>query len=171
MKATVPCILAFASVLAAAPPKQVPPAPVPAQILAAKKVFVVNAGADIGTLPGQPFSGEPERAYNSFYAAIKTWGHYQLVSAPSDADLLMEIRFTVHPIPLHSETITYWDAQFRLTIREPKTNALLWAMTEQVESALLQGNRDKNFDLALARLTTDLQRLTAPSTFPDSTSP
>jgi hypothetical protein len=171
MKATVSYALLCASVLAAAPPKQVPPAPVPAQILAAKKVFVVNAGADAGAYPTAAFSGKPERAYNTFYAAMKTWGHYQLVGVPSDADLLLEIRLTARPGPvLHGDT-TSLDSQFRLVIRDPKTQAMLWAMTEPVESAVLQGNRDKNFDQALARIVADLQRLTAPSTFGDSNSP
>ena len=43
-------------------------------------------------------------------------------------------------------------------------------MTEQVENAGLQGNRDKNFDQALARLVADLERLTAPSSFGDAKS-
>ena len=161
MNSAVYYALLCASVLAAAPPKPVPPAPVPAQILAAKKVFVVNGGADAGAFPTPLFSGEPERAYNSFYAAMTAWGHYQLVGAPSDADLLIEIQFTVRPgAVLHGDTM-YWDAQFRLTIREPKANVLVWAITEQVENAVLQGNRDKNFDQALARIVADLQKLTA----------
>jgi hypothetical protein len=168
MKATVSYVLLFASVLAAAPPKQVPPAPVPAQILAAKKAFVVNAGADGGAYPIAPFSGDRERAYNSFYDAMKTWGHYQLVGAPSDADLLIEIRLTVHPGAVLRGDSTYWDAQFRVVIRDPKAHAMLWAMTEQVENAVLLGNRDKNFDQALARIVADLQKLTAPSTFGDA---
>ena len=170
MKTTVSCALLWVSILPAAPPKQVPPAPLPAQILAAKKVFVANAGADRGAYPIAQLSGEPERAYNSFYAAMKTWGHYQLVDAPSDADLLIEMRLTVRPGLVHDGQTMYWDAQFRLVIRDPKTQAMLWAITEQVEDALTQGSRDKNFDQALARLVADLERLTAPPAFPDAKS-
>jgi len=171
MNATVSYVLLCASVLAAAPPKQVAPVPVPAQILTAKKVFVVNGGADAGAYPAPPFSGEPERAYNNFYAAMKTWGHYQLVGAPSDADLLIEIQFILRWGPVLRGDTASLDAQFRVVIRDPKTQAMLWAMTEQVESAVLQGNRDKNFDQALARLETNLEQLTAPSTFGDATTP
>jgi hypothetical protein len=157
--------LLLVSVLAAAQPQQAPAAPVPARILTAKKVFVVNAGADGGAYSIAPFSGEPERAYNSFYAAMKTWGHYQLVGAPSDADLLIEIRLTVSPPEvLSGQSLSWGDAQFRLVIRDPKTQAMLWAMTEQVENAGLLRNRDKNFDQALAKLVARLERLTAPST-------
>jgi hypothetical protein len=143
------------SLLAAGKPEPAPPAPVPAQILAAKTVFIVNDGADRGAYPDALFSGEPERAYNDFYAAMKAWGHYELVGSPSGADLLLELRFTVRP---------GWVAQFRLAIRDQKSHAKLWALTEQVEFANLQGGRDKNFDQALARLVADVKRLTAPST-------
>jgi hypothetical protein len=44
-----------------------------------------------------------------------------------------------------------------LEIRDPKTNALLWAFTEHVHWAILQGNRDKNFDQALTRIVSDVQ--------------
>ena len=31
--------------------------------------------------------------YNEFYEHMKSWGKYQLVQAPADADLVFEIRF------------------------------------------------------------------------------
>ena len=95
---SVAMLLLQASVWAAEQAKPAPAAPIPAQILAAKKVFLANAGGD-QTLPddGQ-FSGGVERSYNQFYAAIKTWGRYEIVGAPGDADLLLEIRFTVPPV-------------------------------------------------------------------------
>jgi len=46
-------------------------------------------------------------------------------------------------------------------IRDPKTNALLWTITERVAWAVLQSNHDKNFDQAPARLVTDVQGLAA----------
>jgi hypothetical protein len=90
------------------------------------------------------------------------------VAAPADADLLIDIRFTVptHLIPAgeRNETRTEnifgdapYDPQFGLEIRDPQTNALLWAFTEHVQWATLQGNRDKNFDQALTRIVSDEQ--------------
>ena len=43
--------------IAAQPPKQVPPAPIPAQILAAKKVFVANAGGEAPWKDNAQFNG------------------------------------------------------------------------------------------------------------------
>jgi len=142
-------------------------APVPTQILAAKKVFIANAGGDQPYYEEPLFSGGPERAYNQFYAAMKTWGRYELVGAPSDADLLVEILFTVPRIEqrvVRGEAVLVpipYDPQFRVVLRDPKSSALLWALTEHAEWAILQRNRDKNFDLALAKVMTDVQGLSA----------
>jgi hypothetical protein len=51
------------SSLVMAETKQIPPAPIPAQILAAKKVFIGNAGGD-EPYDGPFFNGGPDRAYN-----------------------------------------------------------------------------------------------------------
>jgi hypothetical protein len=72
------------------PKDEVPPAPVPSPIAAAKKVFISNAPGN--NLPAA--FGGPDRTYNEFYAAMKGWGHYELVAAPSEADLILEISFT-----------------------------------------------------------------------------
>jgi hypothetical protein len=139
-----------ASVLAAQPAKPVSPAPIPAQIVAAKKVFVSNAGADEPFYDDPLFSGGSDRAYNEFYAAAKGLGRYQLVGTPADADLLFEIQFSVPRIEqkeVRGDTLLSpipYDPQFRLVIRDPKTNALLWAFTEHAQWALLKANRDKN---------------------------
>ncbi len=154
------------SIMAAEQAKPALPAPLPAQILAAKKVFVANAGGDEPWIDDGQFSGGSDRTYNQFYAAMKTWGRYELVGAPADADLLFEIEFTVPPIAgeaSHTNTIAGrpYDPQFRLVIRDPKTNALLWSFTEHAAWAILQGNRDKNFDQALAKIVGDVQALSA----------
>lgn len=47
-----------------------PPAPLPAQIASAKRVFISN-GAEQRDFAGDlPFSSGPDRAYNQFYAAV-----------------------------------------------------------------------------------------------------
>ncbi len=66
------------------------PAPVPVQITRGKKVFISNAGGDTNYL----YSGGPDCLYNQFYAAIQSWGRYQLVAGPGDADLVLAISFS-----------------------------------------------------------------------------
>jgi hypothetical protein len=45
------------------------------------------------------------------------------VGSPTEADLLFEVRFTVIPNRAAKDAV----AVFRLEIRDPKMNALLWA--------------------------------------------
>jgi hypothetical protein len=70
-------------------------APIPAPILAGRKVFVADAGWEEPFYEEPLFSGGPDRAYNQFYAAAKAWGHYETVTSPADADVLFEIGFSV----------------------------------------------------------------------------
>jgi hypothetical protein len=145
--------------------KPAPPAPIPVQILTAKKVFLANGGGDESRYDAS-YSGGPDRAYNAFYAAMKTWGRYELVAAPGDADLVFEIRLTVtqlqHPRVLDNDSVAY-DAQFRLVIRDVKTRETLWGLTEHAQEAVLQSNRDKNFDQALAAIVAEVQRIAGPA--------
>jgi hypothetical protein len=50
--------------------KETLPAPMPSQIMNAKKVFLSNAGGDSHGL----YSGEPRRLYDQFYAALRKLG-------------------------------------------------------------------------------------------------
>jgi len=156
-------MLSWASGFTLAQTKQIPPAPIPTQISTAKKVFIANGGGDEPGISDPFFGGDVDRAYNQFYTAMKSAGRYELVGSPVEADLLFEIRFLVQP----SETKVFkgdtfgptYDPQFRLEIRDPKTNALLWGFTEHMEWAILPGNRNRNFDQASARIVTDVLAL------------
>ena len=144
--------------------KEVAPAPIPMQIATAKKVFIANAGGDERWHDSPIFNGGSDRAYNQFYAAIKASGRFELVGSPAESDLILEIQFLLPTAELaasHGESLAAdaFDPQFRLVLRDPKTNAVLWGFTEHVQWAILLGNRDKNFDQAEDRIVTDLQAL------------
>ncbi len=51
------------------------------------------------------------------------------------------------------------DPQFRLAIRDLKTHVLLWTFIGHVQNALLKGNRDKNFDQAMAALVNGIRNV------------
>jgi hypothetical protein len=137
----------------------VSPAPVPAQILSGKRVFVSNAGGEnLSVLFGPVFSGPPDRVYNQFYAAMKDWGRYELVSAPAAADLVFEIGFTFNGNGLKVPEI----GRLRLEIRDPRSNVLLWAFTDYVQVAILKGNRDKNLDQAMGVIVDGVKGLAIP---------
>jgi hypothetical protein len=134
-------VLAPSALLAQAPGDP-PAAALPSAILSAKKAFVSNSsGESLIAL------GVSELTYNEFCAALRSWGRYELVAAPADADLVFEIRYTP-------------DDQLHLIVRDPKTNVVLWAFTEVINKAQRQAAARKNFDGALANLITDLKKLT-----------
>ena len=143
----------------------VAPGPVPTQIGMAKSVFVSNGGGDCNPLGELAFNGDSDRAYDEFYAAMKDWGRYGLTGAPADADLVFQISFTCPSAGSNSVksgigTIAY-DPQLRLSILDLKTHVQLWALIAHVKPAVLQGNREKNFDEAMAQLADDVKRLSA----------
>jgi hypothetical protein len=128
---------------------EAPAAPLPSQIFTAKTVFISNAGSDFDS---NLWSGDPDRTYNEFYAAMKSWGRYELVAAPADADLALVIRLEGTPLP---------NARFWLVLLDPKTHIVLWTVSENVQVGALKKTRDKSFDDAMNRLVGDLKALTA----------
>ena len=133
-------------------------APIPPQIANAKRVFISNAGEETNfRLPKDAwYSGGPNRTYNQFYAAMKSWGRYELVSSPADADLVFEIGFTDRPQTPIALT------QIKLVLRDPKTNVRLWTLTSYVDFAGTPKNREKNYDTAMSALMDDLKSLASP---------
>jgi len=136
-------------------------APVPTQILSAKKVFVSNMGVDAYALPAFKKEQEVDKPYNRFYAAMKTWGRYALVDNPDHADLVFEIRF-VAPLAYWGNLATY-APQFGLAIVDAKTHFTLWTMVEPVEGAFRKATWHKNFSQGMTNLMDDLKKVTATS--------
>ncbi len=134
-------------------------APVPPALGTAKTVFISNAGADSGLFP-HPFSGSADRAYNQFYAMVKSWGRFELVSDPAQADLVLELQLHAPNGPQNADKTKGASdplPMFRLTILDRKTHYILWALTESIEQANLQKTHDHNFDDALGLLGGDLK--------------
>jgi hypothetical protein len=127
---------------------QAPVAPLPSQIFTAKKAIISNAGDDFDS---SLWSGGPDRAYNEFYAAMKSWGRYDLVGVPGDADIVLEFSLIGTPLP---------NALFRVVLLDPKTHVVLWTVSEGIPLGLKK-TRDKGFDDAIEKLVGDLKALTA----------
>ena len=143
-------------------PAPVAMAPVPPALLNAKKIFISNAGADSGLFP-HPFSGDPDRAYNEFYADVESWGRHLIVGDPAEADLVFELQLTAPNGPSNADKQKGASdplPMFRLVIYDRPTHYVLWALTESVPAAEKQKTHDHNFDEALATLVLDAGRLT-----------
>jgi hypothetical protein len=163
------CAALFFAVQAGAqapPPPPLSLAPVPPALLNAKTVFISNAGADSGLFP-HPFSGDPDRPYNEFFAAVQAWGRYRIVADPSEADVVFELQLIAPPGPSNANKVNGASdplPMFRLVIFDRKTHYVLWALTESIMVAVLQKTHDNNFDAALSAITMDLKRLTSAPT-------
>lgn len=131
-------------------------APVPPEVLQAHAVFVSNGG---GSTYFNLFDGGPNRAYNTFYSQLNKTGHYDLVSAPAQADVIFEIRAIAPAIAGPRDTTDY-NPQVILSIRDPKTNTVLWTASANVRAIGTKARRDKQFDQSVAVLVDELAQVT-----------
>jgi hypothetical protein len=159
-------ILCWTSVASAQQSGSPPPAPVPPQISAAHKVFISNAGGESfeNIISEIVFNGGADRPYNQCYAALKSWGHYDLVSSPADADLVLEVSWVLTDTGLRLPVL----GQLRLVVIDPRTHVTLWNFTEYVRGAILLSNRDKNFDQAMTTIVNRMKILVTPPPAPVS---
>lgn len=131
-------------------------APVPPQVLNAHTVFVSNGGSSNYF---EIFSGGTNRAYNTFYKQLKQMQQYELVSSPADADLIFEIRAIAPESSGYPDTVSY-NPQVILSIRDPKTNTVLWRESANVRAIGTKSRRDRQFDQSVAVLVDKLALVT-----------
>jgi len=136
-----------------------PAGPVPPAIIHAKSIFVSNAGSDRDLFPGifsedqelpYLFTGDEERPYAEFYTVLNSTGDYNLLSDPSQADLVLELQLRAHYGPVYGAPGPL--AEFRLVVYGSQSHYVLWTITQALEPAILQKNRDKNFDQAVTNV-------------------
>lgn len=138
-------------------------APIPSQILAAKKVFISNVGPEGNVTATFKRLNQPNQPYDRFYAEMKSWGRYELVASPSDADLVFEIGFSA-PISDCDPKITTYAPQYKLSIVDVKTHFTLWTLAAPVEGAFRKARFEKNLSQGMATLMSDLKQLSAQAT-------
>ena len=157
--------VALASLPLMAADKVPTPAPVPAQILTARKVFISNAGDNGNAFGILQRAGDIDQPYNQFYAAMKSWGRFEIVGAPSDAELVFEIRFNIQ-FPIYA---TAQPAVLGLTILDSRTHFILWTIAEPVESANLAKTWERNINQGIANLVGGLKaRIAQPAAGSDT---
>lgn len=126
------------------------PAPVPNQILNAKRVFIANAPPTHIDFSQTIYSGGRYRAYDEFYAAMKSWGTFQLVDAPRNADLVFEVAQN--------------SSDLQLIIVDSQSRVPLWWFHELLSMGTHRKDSDDLYDRAMAKLIRDVQDLvSAPS--------
>lgn len=124
-------------------------APVPTPLLNGKRAFISYELGDVTAFP-EAYSGGPERAYGEFYAAMKTWGRYELVADPADADVVFAVRFS---------DPAGGTPQIRIGVTDARSKIVLWGFVEQVDFKFRKKNRDLAFTDSVKLLVTDIQTL------------
>lgn len=153
---TLAVLLLLPNLLAAKTAKPTPsPAHIPAQILSAKTAFISYAGVDnpyFNSRVPKFTGGDPYGIYTQFYDALNKWGHYQLVSTPADADVVLEIS-AIYISSVGGPIL-------HLRILDPKTTVTLWAFYEEL------GFTPQNWDKTLTQIMQDVQLVATPTSTP-----
>jgi hypothetical protein len=146
-------VLLSAAVLHA---QNAPAAPVPAQILTAKIIFLAKAPSNIGLSDAYLAPG-----YNTMYHELSATNHYQMATTPAAADLSFE--YSAKVAAGVSSGDSNGPAYVELVIRDAKTQALLWTITEPLKGfALREKAVQKVIDETTVKLAADLATLTTP---------
>jgi len=120
-----------------APPPTAPgPSSVPAQIASSHNIFLSNLGADTN------FPIDATSVYNAIYSDLQTWGRYQLVGSPEQADLIFQLKdlstYTTYT-GNHGSTYTINSPSFQLTIVDAQSNVTLWTISSPIYLAGSKG--------------------------------
>jgi hypothetical protein len=151
------CLFVFLPAIVAKGRKDIPPAPLPAIVVSAKKIFLTNGGGS-------------NLAYDTFYSEMKNWGKYEIVGSPENADLIFEISYHVEhngtrvwstsntydgTTQVHSAQLI--DPQLVLTIYDARTKNSLWETVDHRRLARREKNREKETSNSAQRLVDELK--------------
>lgn len=146
--------------------RNVPPAPLPTAITAAKKVYLLD-----GQTTSQYLTKNGNAlAFDAFYADMKNWGRYELTSSPKAADIVIELQYRPYSrgsssygvYNPSSQTVQTYDsdsagADFALVIYEATSKEKLWSASDACGFARLAGNQRKEVVKSIDRLVNNLK--------------
>lgn len=81
---------------------------------------------------------------------MKNWGRYELLSAPAEADLVLEASLVPEQAGF---------PRLRLAILDPKTHVVLWAFAKRVNTRGFHAYWD--YDEAISKIVDDFKNLNA----------
>lgn len=137
-------------------------APIPAPILSAHTIFLANGGADPVSAQAFQKAGQVNEPYASVYTALQSWGHWQLVSSPDGADLILTARFSAPVTGYEKGMPLTYAPQLDLTLADGTSHTALWTLTQPVKGAFRKANWEKNYADGVAGILAQLKALTLP---------
>jgi hypothetical protein len=153
--------------------KRIPEAPLPAALVNAKKVFLLNGQT---TSQGLTKNGNA-LAFDALYDDMKGWGKYELVDSPKDADIVMELQYRPHSEgsrsfgaynprthTAQSDSVEIPSADFAivLLLHDAKSKEQLWSVSDACGVARLVKNQQKEVIKSIGRLVERLKARTTP---------
>ncbi len=147
------CLLCPFSRLPGKDRKDIPLAPLPALIINAKKIFIVNGGGS-------------NLAYDTFYSAMKKWGRYELIGSPDNADLVVQLSYGVesggvlvwtNPATKRANSSEVHYPKISLVIYDPKSKTPLWSTVDYPRTAVRQKNGEKEIIKSAERVVNQLR--------------
>ena len=127
--------------------------PAPPQLAVAKSIFISNASEGVGTAS--------DAYYNQFIAAVQNLNPFTIVTSPYKADLIIQIGQRDGMI--YTDRSTSGGLYDTLRIADPKSQVILWSVSELSSYSIFQATRDKNAQDAVNRLAADLLRICTPT--------
>jgi len=146
--------------------KNIPPAPLPAMISGAKKVYLLD-----GQTTSQYLTKNGNAlAFDTLYAEMKSWGRYELVDSPKAAEIVVELQYRPYSHGSSSygvynpsnRTVQSYDsdsagADFAIVIYEAASKEKLWSISDACGFARLAGNQRKEVTKSVGRLVENLK--------------
>lgn len=152
--------ICLAAAVSAQMPAYTKAGPIPPALTTAKTLFISNASSE--NYAALNLSGDPDRTYTEFYAALKATGDFTLVSDPAQSDLVLELRLA--SFGTFDSTGQYGTfnsvPEFRLVIYDTKSHYILWTITNSIDMAARKNVSDKHFDSALTDLLNQFLQIT-----------
>ncbi|MBB5064398.1 hypothetical protein [Granulicella mallensis] len=105
-------------------------APVPAEIRAAKNIFVES-------------SAQSSDMYKRFITALTAWGRYTILESPDKADVIFEFN----------------DSPLEVKILEPSSRITLWTVSDPSNGLYPEGNRNKRASHLIMNLVSEIKEL------------
>jgi hypothetical protein len=151
--------------------KNIPEAPLPAAIVHARKAFLLN-----GQTTAQDLTKNGNiLAFDTLYADVKSWGKYELVDSPKDADIVIELQYRPYSEgsrsfgvynpssnTVQTRSVTVAGADFALVIYQATSKEQLWSVSDACGFARLVKNQQKEVIKSIGRLVEGLKTRTAP---------
>jgi len=154
-------IFSLALLLAAAPSLRAQSpisAPLPSQIATSTHVFLSYAAGTNAATADQLYSG--------VYLGLQTWGKYQLVATPAEADLIFEIQY---PHLLSNCSVSQGTGgclesySLNIQILDRATHTVLWTVSEPNKGGRNKTNQDKSTAAMIAATIADLKAIASPN--------